>query len=160
VLTLAEEVVLLVRGQVIQAGPVLEVFNRPANATAAELVGLETLVPGEVLRVDQGLATVRIGDVNLTAVAPANVCGQVFAGIRGEAVSLQRDPVISSSARNRLRVEVVSWHSAGALVRVELDAGFRLSALVTHPAAAELELCPGAVLTAVIKAPAVHLIPR
>jgi molybdate transport system ATP-binding protein len=43
---------------------------------------------------------------------------------------------------------------------VELDAGFPLVALVTRPACEELALAAGVDVTALIKAPAVHLIAR
>jgi molybdate transport system ATP-binding protein len=48
----------------------------------------------------------------------------------------------------------------GALVRVELDGEFPLFALITRPAAAELALREGETITALIKAPAIHLVPR
>jgi molybdate transport system ATP-binding protein len=48
----------------------------------------------------------------------------------------------------------------GPLVRVTLDAGFRLVALVTRPGAAELGLAPGAKVLALVKAPAVRIVPR
>jgi molybdate transport system ATP-binding protein len=43
---------------------------------------------------------------------------------------------------------------------VELDAGFPLFALVTRPACAELALREGETITALIKAPGIHLVPR
>jgi molybdopterin-binding protein len=46
------------------------------------------------------------------------------------------------------------------LVRVELDAGFPLFAFITRPACEDLNLQPGEPVTALIKAPAVHLIGR
>jgi molybdate transport system ATP-binding protein len=46
------------------------------------------------------------------------------------------------------------------MVRVSLDCGFPLTALVTSQACAEMGLHEGDELTALIKAPAVHLIPR
>jgi molybdate transport system ATP-binding protein len=45
-------------------------------------------------------------------------------------------------------------------VRVELDAGFPLFALVTRPACVELALREGEPITALIKTPAIHLVPR
>jgi molybdate transport system ATP-binding protein len=42
---------------------------------------------------------------------------------------------------------------------VELNVGFALFALVTRPACVELGLCEGEMITALIKAPAIHLIP-
>jgi molybdate transport system ATP-binding protein len=159
-LTLADEIIVLVNGQVLQAGAVLDVFNRPASADVAKIVGVETLQPGSITEVNDGLATVKIRNVILTAVAPDTATREVFVCLRGEDVILQRDNVAASSVRNRLAARVVALRTEGALVRVELDAGFPLFALVTRPACVELALREGESITALIKAPAIHLVPR
>ncbi|HEY2909066.1 MAG TPA: TOBE domain-containing protein, partial [Gemmataceae bacterium] len=75
-------------------------------------------------------------------------------------VALQRSVAGESSPRNRLDAVVESLTPEGPLVRVGLDCGFPLVALVTRPAIGEMGLKVGDRLTAVVKAPAVHLIPR
>jgi molybdate transport system ATP-binding protein len=159
-LTLADEIIVLVNGQVLQTGPVLDVFNRPASADVAAIAGVETLQAGVITNSHEGLATVKIHDATLTALAPAIGTRQVFVCIRGEDVILQRDAAGASSVRNRLPARVVALRPEGALVRVELDAGFPLFALVTRPACAELALREGEPVTALIKTPAIHLVPR
>jgi len=159
-LTLADEIVVLINGKVCQTGPVLEVFNRPANADVAKIVGVETLLPGVITGSNEGLASVKVGDVTLTALAPERPATDVFVCIRGEDVILQRDSGAPSSVRNRLSARVKAMRPEGALVRVELDAGFQLSALVTRPACTELDLREGESVVALIKAPAIHLLPR
>ena len=49
----------------------------------------------------------------------------------------------SSSPRNRLEAIVRGWQSEGPLVRVQLDCGVDLTALVTRPAWEELGLREG-----------------
>ena len=159
-LTLADEIIVLVDGKVMQTGPVSEVFTRPANAEVARLVAVETLQPGNVTNVNEGLATVSVNCATLTALAPPTPSREVFVCIRGEDVILQRDAATTSSVRNRLPARIVALRAEGALVRVELDAGFPLFALVTRPACAELALREGESITALIKAPAIHLVPR
>ena len=159
-LALADEIVVLVGGKILQTGPVLDVFTRPANAEVARFVGVETLQPGRIMSVTDGLALVNIGNTLLTALAPAAASPNVFVCIRGEDVILQRDATTASSVRNRLAARVVSLRNEGALVRVELDAGFPLFALITRPACAELALRESDTVTALIKAPAIHLVPR
>ena len=157
---LADEIVVLVNGKVLQTGPVLDVFTHPANAEVARFVGVETLQPGKIVSVSEGLATVSIGNTLLTAIAPAAASREVFVCIRGEEVILQRDAATASSVRNRLAACIMSLRTEGALVRVELDAGFPLFALITRPACTELALREGETITALIKAPAIHLVPR
>ncbi|MGA2685487.1 MAG: molybdenum ABC transporter ATP-binding protein [Verrucomicrobiota bacterium] len=159
-LALADEMVVLVDGKVIQTGSVPDVFARPASAEAARLLGTETILPGRIAGVNEGLARVDVNQVTLTALAPATASREVFVCIRGEDVVLQRDPAAASSVRNRLPVRIVCLRPEGTLVRVELDAGFPLFALVTRPACAELALREGETITALIKAPGIHLVPR
>lgn len=159
-LALADEIVVLLDGKVLQTGPVLDVFTRPASAEVARFVGVETLQPGRITNVSDGLAMVNIGNALITALAPVPTTRNVFVCIRGEDVILQHNSATASSVRNRLTSRVVSFRTEGALVRVELDAGFPLFSLITRPACAELALREGEIITALIKAPAIHLVPR
>jgi molybdate transport system ATP-binding protein len=159
-LTLADEVVVLSGGKVMQTGPVTEVFTHPANAEVARLAAVETVHSGKVMSVNDGLVTVTINGTVITALSPPTTSAEVFVCIRGEDVILQREAVQASSVRNRLSARVLSLRPEGALLRVELDAGFPLTAVVTRAAGAELGLREGETLTALIKAPAIHLVPR
>jgi molybdate transport system ATP-binding protein len=160
-IALADHAIVLSGGAIHQQGPVNEVFSRPADPTVARIVGIETIEPGVVLEVIDGLARVRAGAVELLAVAPDIKAGNVFLCIRGEEVTIERgDPPSQSSARNRLPATVVSLHSEGAMIRVTLECGFTVTALVTRPAIAQLGLAPGEKVTALIKAPAIHLVAR
>lgn len=159
-LALADEIIILMNGKVMQTGAVTNVFTRPVNADVAKFVGVETLQPAKVSSVNNGLAFLNIGDVTLTALAPAAETQNVFICIHAEDVILQREKLIVSSARNRLNARVTALRTEGALVRVELDAGFPLSALVTRLACAELGLREGEAVIALIKTPSVHLVPR
>jgi molybdate transport system ATP-binding protein len=158
-ITLADQLIVMDRGQVMQRGPVDEVFSRPADLAVARIVGTETVQPGTIVGVEDGLATVQVGPARLVAVAPDSPGHEVFVCIRGEDVALHRAGG-DGSPRNRLAAVVDSLAPEGALMRVGLDCGFRLVALVTRPACADLGLQVGDRLTAVVKAPAVHLIPR
>lgn len=159
-LALGDELVVMSDGAVRQSGPVLDVFNRPADPDVARIVGAETLAPGLLVSESEGLAAVTIGEATLTAVSHGVASREVFVCIRGEDVTLQRDGGATSSVRNRLSARVVAVHPGSPMTRVELDAGFPLFALITRPACDELELHPGVAIFALIKAPAVHLIAR
>ncbi|MCS6946860.1 MAG: molybdenum ABC transporter ATP-binding protein [Steroidobacteraceae bacterium] len=159
-LALGDELVVMRDGVVRQRGPVLEVFNRPIDADVARIVGVETLQPGQLLGIDDGLAQIAVGPARLHAIAPPRIAREVIVCIRGEDVGLARDGDGLTSARNRLPARVVAVQMGSPLVRVELDVGFALFALVTRPACDELRLRPGDRVSALIKAPAIHLIPR
>jgi molybdate transport system ATP-binding protein len=161
-IALADRIVVMDRGRVLQGGTVDEVFSRPADPAVARILGTETVQPGVVLSVEDGLATVQVGTARVTAVPTAADLPserEVFVCIRGEDVALHRDGG-EGSPRNRLAAVVQSLTPEGPLVRVGLDCGFPLVALVTRPACADLALQVGDRLTAAVKAPAVHLVPR
>jgi molybdate transport system ATP-binding protein len=159
-MTLADRIAVLDRGSIQQIGPMQDVFNRPQNAELARLVGMETVVPGEIVQVQEGLATVHVAANQLLAVAPENSERFVDVCIKGEDVALQRGDCVSSSVRNHLPARIKSLTHEGPLVRVGLDCGFELTALVTRPASDELRLTIGDSVLAMVKAPAIHLIPR
>jgi molybdate transport system ATP-binding protein len=159
-IALADQVVVMEGGVVRQSGPVHEVFTRPADVSVARIVGVETVQRARIIEIHEGLATVAIGQARLLALAPDESCGEVYACIRAEEVILQRGEGGPSSVRNRLPGRICFVTPEGPLMRVALDCGFMLTALVTRPAGEELGLRAGGEVMALVKAPAVHLIPR
>ena len=159
-LTLGDRMAVLSGGYIRQVGPVHEVFSRPIDLAVAASVGVETVVRGEIIDSSNGLATVRVGAAQIRVAQPSIVARSVFACIRAEDVTLEASPRGDVSARNQLTGRVTAIQPEGGVVRVTLDCGFSLSALITRPACAELNLTESSAVTAVIKATAVHLIPR
>ena len=157
---LADQAAVLCDGLVRQKGPTHEVFSRPVDPDVARIVGVETIEPATVVDVRDGLATVRIGTVELLTLAANVKVGAVYVCIRGEEVTLELGEPTQTSARNRLAACVTALHPQGATVRVSLDCGFRLTALITRPAAEQLGLATGQRVMAMVKAPAIHLVPR
>lgn len=163
VLALCDDLAVLAGGRLLQHGPVTEVLRRPARPEVAHLLGVETVLPGRRLGGDGALAAVEVGGGRVCGLAdqlPAG-CEAVLVSIRAEDVLLMRaGGEDRTSARNRWPAVVRALVDEGALLRVELDCGFPLVARLTHPAAAELALAPGEHVTALVKAPSVHLMPR
>jgi molybdate transport system ATP-binding protein len=162
-LALADRVAVLVGGQVRQVGSPQEVFERPADADVAAVVGVETAAPGIVRGTDDGLVLVEVAGRTVTAVPqrPPAAGTAVLVCIRAEDVALHpRDSPPAGSPRTVLPGTVVAATDEGPLVRVHLDVGFALHAYVTRPAAAELGLRPGLEVVAAVKSPAIHLVER
>ncbi len=159
-LALGDLMVVMHEGQILQSGPPQEVFNKPQNAEVAKIVGMETVIPGCVLAAGNGMVTVQAGERTLVALGESPPGSEVFACIRAEDVVLEAPSHGTSSARNRLVGVVRAVMPFGALVRVTVDCGPTLSAVVTRAAFEDLRLHPGAPVVAAIKAGAVHLIRR
>jgi molybdate transport system ATP-binding protein len=162
-LAIADEMVVLNAGRVLQQGAVGEVFSRPSNLAAAGILAVETIQPGRIAGSENGLVTVAVGKTMLHAIAEGLPPGirDVYISIRAEDVILFKDDGRpAGSARNHLSAMVRSITPEGPMIRVELDCGFLLAALVTKQACEEMELKPADRVLALIKAPQVHLILR
>lgn len=159
-LTLGDRMAVLSGGGIRQVGAVHEVFSRPIDAEVAASVGVESVLPGDVVESRDGLVTVRVGTALIRAAQAAVASQAVFACVRAEDVLLEGTSHGDMSARNRWTGRVTAVQPEGGVVRVTLDCGFSLSALITRPAFDELHLTQGSTVTAVVKATAVHLVPR
>jgi molybdate transport system ATP-binding protein len=148
-LLLADRVVVLDGGRVVEEGPTAEVLSRPRSAFAAQIAGLNLLAgtwDGEALVA----AGARVEGMERT---PVVVGDEVVAVFRPSAVSVYLDAPVGSP-RNAFPVVVTALEPFGDQVRVRGDG---MSALITPHAAAELALAPGGRVTFTVKASEVDL---
>ncbi|MDD5348698.1 MAG: ABC transporter ATP-binding protein [Chthoniobacteraceae bacterium] len=162
-LALGDGLAIMDEGRVWQHGPVEEVFRQPANENVARIVGVDTVVAGRVLHIADGMATLAVGNARLNASAASLQPDEteVFACIRAEDVILFKGSELpQASPRNRLPGVIKSLAREGPMLRIKLDCGFALAALLTRQACEELALKEGDPIVAMVKAPNVHLVPR
>jgi len=158
-MVLGDRMAVVTEGRVRQVARVADVFNRPSDPEVARAVGVENVVPASVLGRKDGVLFLEAGGRQLVAVDAGVESDQVLACIRSEEVTLSREN-FPDSARNHLQATVTGVVRSGPLFRVELDCGFGLASLVTLQAKDELRLAPGLQVTAIVKASAVHCVPR
>lgn len=159
---LGDHVVVMAEGRVLQQGSVEDVFSRPVDPAVARIVGVETVAKGRVAGYVDGMAEIEVGASRVFALSDTKAGDAVDVCIRAADVALQAGPPLPapSSARNRLNARVTRFFAEGPTVRIELDAGFPLAAILTRQSADELGVQPGAAVTAIIKATAIHVVPR
>ena len=155
-MALGDWMAVMIQGRVRQFGAVQEVFRHPADREIAECLGLENVLPAEIVGRAGGLLVLRVGDAQLECI-DSGESGPVLARIRPEDVTLTVNPPQASSARNRLTGKVCQIVPEGALARVELDCGFPLASVITAKSAEELRLAPGNMVWATVKATSVTL---
>ncbi len=160
-LLLGDRVAVLLGGVLRQVGRPQDVFTAPSDGEVAAFVGVETVISGKVAACQNGLVTVQADGLSLEAVGDLPVGRQVLFCLRPEDITLSLSYGTSvTSARNRLKGHINRITPSGPLVRVVVDSGLPLVALVTRGSANEMKLEEGMAVTATFKATAVHLIPR
>jgi molybdate transport system ATP-binding protein len=151
-MALADRVLVVEDGRVVQAGTPAEVARRPRTDYVARLVGL-SLLPGT----GEG-RSVRLDGGGVVAVAE-EATGPVFAAVRPESVALYLSRP-DGSPRNVWPARLAGATPHGSTVRCELDGEVPLVADVTATAFAELGLTPGAPVWATVKASEVAVYAR
>lgn len=153
-LTLADRLVFLEGGRVVQQGTPAEVVERPRSPYVAQVVGLN-LYAGTVT--DAGTVMTALGPV---VTSGQDHHGATWVAFAPSAVSLfPARP--EGSPRNTWPLVVVAVELLGQLARVRLtdDAGHPLVAEVTAASVAALRLQPGTALWASVKATEVSAYP-
>ena len=159
-LSLGDRLLVMNRGAVLQEGVPQEVFSKPQHAEVASAVGMENLIAGRVRERRGDALVIAVGRAELHAVDPQDGHSEYFICIRGENITLETGRTGQSSARNNLRGTVKEISHVGSLMKIVVDVGFEMAALVTRQAVTEMELQQGTDVSVVFKASAVHLIPK
>ena len=151
--TLADRMIVIEEGRVVQQGTPDEIRRRPTKAYVADLVGLNLLRgvarDGQVV-IDRGGLTLSIAD--------RTIDGPVLVTVAPHAVALHRDAP-QGSPRNTWLAVVGALHQLGDVVRVYLDTPIPMVADVTVGAVRDLEIAPGHELWVAVKATGFNLSP-
>ena len=129
---------------------------KPQHREVASVVGFETIATGRVRSRADGVVVLQAGSAELRAADSGG--DEFYVCIRGEDITLEKGRAEQSSARNHLKGVVREIVPSGILMRVTVDVGFDLVALITRQAIEDLSLINGSEVFAVFKASAVHLI--
>lgn len=177
---LAEDVVVLDRGRVVEQGPTARILSAPRSDFVAHLTG--TAVLTGVIDGDAEAPGLRLPSGQVVHGRPREDAADGHVGEQGhrdshdevlrpgapgialvppDAVALYRQAP-HGSPRNVLTARVTGLERSGALVsvRLELEEGQRLSAAVTAGAVAELGITEGREVCCVIKAVQVRILAR
>jgi tungstate transport system ATP-binding protein len=158
---LADRIGVIIEGRMVQVGTSEDIFYRPFCKDIARLVGIDTTLNGVVTANDGGHAEIRIGDFVFEAITTVPAGQRVVLYIRPEEVTLILPNAVSgrTSARNQLFGSISRIVPFGPFIRVTVDCGSPLTALITRRSCNEMQLGIGTQVIAVIKATAIHVIP-
>jgi len=148
---LANRVVVIRKGEVMQAGDPESVFRCPSPDFVAEFLGTNVL-KGRVKALEGKLTVIGAEGLEIYSADPAEPGEEVSVSIRPEEIILARG-IVESSARNTVRGRVSGIFKKEHLVVVEVEMGnAEIKAVVTPISCEMLGLKPGREIYAVFKA--------
>ena len=157
-LRLADRLMVMYGGTIVQSGATSEVMNHPATEFVAAFVGMENIFTGNVMKTASELLSLAVGDGLIEFMGEVTHGENVTLCIRPEHVVVSLNaPDHPTSARNNFSGKVTRIVPLGLYHKVYLDCGFTLVAAVTNQSLQELSLRAGAPVFASFKATGVHL---
>ncbi len=154
---LGDRVLLLFEGKIHQAGPIEEVFTRPAHKELAKLVGVETIFKGEVKEKQGELLKILVEEKIFEVVGEEDVGEEVLVCIKPEEVFITRRRP-ESSIRNWFSGRIEEIIPTGRVTEIKLNCGFTMKAYITKASYEELDLKINDKIWAGIKATSIHII--
>lgn len=158
---LADRMGVIMGGRLVQTGTATRIFCHPKGQEIARFVGIDAITGGVVMENTGGHAFIRVGEVCFEALTDLMAGRSVAVYIRPEEITLT--PIgaapVKSSVRNQIPGRIIKMVPHGPFVRVSIDCGFVLIALITRRSCTELGLDVGVNVVAGIKATAIHVLP-
>jgi tungstate transport system ATP-binding protein len=161
-LILGDRVAVLMNGSISQIGAPAEVFGSPVDEEVASFVEAGNILHGTITSQSNGLAVIDIEGLRLQAVSDLKAGSRVTIYLHYEdiTINLPSTEPVSSSARNQFKGNITRIFPLGSQLKVTIDCGFNLAAIITRRSWDELGLELGQEVIASFKASSVHLIPR
>ncbi|OPX62332.1 ABC transporter ATP-binding protein [Methanoregula sp. PtaB.Bin085] len=158
---LADRIGVLMNGRLVQVGTAEEIFYQPAGREIARFVGIDAITGGIVTENRGGHALIRVKDLCFEALTGLPAGQQVILYIRPEEVTVSPAGSSSSrtSVRNQLAGRITKMVPSGPFIRITIDCGIPITALITRRSCTELGLSAGIMVVAGVKATAVHVFP-
>ncbi|HNS82506.1 MAG TPA: TOBE domain-containing protein, partial [Methanolinea sp.] len=120
--------------------------------------GVENIFDGVIAENTGGLATIDIGNTCIVAICPYPEGTRVTSYMRPEDVIFLIEKDGKSTARNEIEGTISRVTPMGPSVKVRMDGGIRVVAVITRRSYDELGLSPGAHVYASFKASAIHVV--
>jgi tungstate transport system ATP-binding protein len=157
-LRLADRMLVMQGGRVVQSGTTAEVSANPVNEFAATFVGMENVFSGTVVAALDGVLRLDVAGRQVEIVGSGTIGERVVLCAHPEHVVVTTvDPHHRTSARNVFSGVVTRIVPLGAISKVYLDCGFPLVAAVTTHSLNELGIVAGSLVFASFKATSVHI---
>lgn len=152
---LARKVYVLMSGEIVKSGIPEDIFKKPDSASLASLVRYGNIFYGFSTVIEEGTARIELENLMLEAVTDKS--GNVTVFIRPEDVVVSTVP-FTSSIRNMYKGRILEITDLGPTVKLKIDVGIVLTAIVTKRSFVQMKLNLGSDVYTGFKATAVEVI--
>ncbi len=160
-LRLADEIVVLEKGRIVQKGSPAELFNNPKTLFVASFFGIENIIEGIVKEAKDGIIKVATANNVISAKGEASLGDEVILCIRPENVFVTKySDTHQTSVRNMFEGKIEDIESYGPFFRITINCGFKIVSYITKNSLMELSLKVGDKAFAGFKAMSVHSLKR
>jgi iron(III) transport system ATP-binding protein len=159
-LALADRVAIMIAGKIAQVGAPTEVWERPADRTVAELLGMSNLLAGMVAMVEGAQALVALAEGSIVRVEADRCSPEVMVGVGAQvtiAVRPEQLRLASSDAPGTIGGLVVSARLLGVHAEYVLDVGGQR--ITVRRPSGRLTAAPGDWLRVAISPDEAYLLP-
>jgi molybdopterin-binding protein len=130
------------------------------NKAVANMVGVENIFEGIIATNESGLASVDVNGTSIIATTPFPPGTPVMLYMRPEDITFHVIDGVKSSARNEFTGRITKVLPMGPNARLKIDAGVKLTAVITQRSYEELDLALGKEIGLAFKASAIHVVER
>ena len=156
VFALADRVIVMNDGDILQAGHPDEVFRKPNCSFIAHFTGVENIFRGTCTLRD-GTSAITVGGLTIfSTTCNGEGDGEVYATVRPEDILISREPV-KSSARNSFKGTITDIVNNGMVIKVTVDTGIPFVSVLTRQGYDEMQLNEGEEVYLTFKASGVHV---
>lgn len=157
---LADRIAVIIDGRIGQIGTSREIFYHPMNRAVANMVGVENIFEGVIARNEGGVASIDVDGTSIIATTAFPPGTPVVLYMRPEDITFHVRDGVKSSARNEFTGTITKVIPMGPNARLKVDAGIRLTAVITQRSYEELDLALGKETQLAFKASAIHVVER
>ncbi len=157
---LADRIAVVIDGHIGQIGTSMEVFYHPQNRSVARMAGVENILEGTITENEGGLASVDIAGIMVSAPSQLPRGTPVTVYLRPEDITFHGKDGTRTSARNEITGRIIKVVPIGPMVRVTVDTGVKLTAVITQRSFEDLGLALGEETGVAFKASAIHVLER
>ncbi|MGZ7116140.1 MAG: ATP-binding cassette domain-containing protein [Methanobacterium sp.] len=151
---LADRMVMLNNGHILQSGTPDEIFRKPKDKFVADFIGIENVMNGEVIGSENDLVSIKIDSITIFAITEKR--GNVNLSIRPDEITISKDK-IKTSARNNIQGEVQEIIDTGSLIMLIINSGELFNVFITRESLSDLGITIGTLVWMYFKASAVHV---